>query len=88
MADSALLEKTDTDIVLDEELKEDDDAPDEEAHFYRKSDLDRNLFDGAAIVALCGHIKRGLAHPNADLPTCEDCKYLMENVVGSNLPKE
>jgi hypothetical protein len=73
-----LLEQTDTEIILDEELEEDPNAPDKERHAYSKEDLDANLFEGAVIQALCGHIKRGLAHPDSTLPACELCVALLE----------
>lgn len=72
-----------TGALLEEKVLESDTPPDEHRHYFRKDDLDRNLFDGAAIEALCGFVKEGLAHPDANLPVCEGCAWVYENVVGT-----
>lgn len=67
--------------ALEEELLASDTPPDEHRHYFRKDDLDRNLLDGAAIEALCGFVKEGLAHVDINLPVCESCHWIYENVV-------
>jgi hypothetical protein len=81
MADSELLERTDTgiELILEDEHKESPDEPDKHRHAYSKKALDANLFEGVPIKALCGHIKTGLAHPDkTDIPACEICLVLLE----------
>lgn len=68
--------ETTTEVVIEEEL--DPNEPDKFRHFFTKEDLDRNLFDGAAIQAICGYVKKGLAHPDTSLPICEKCKFIYE----------
>lgn len=66
--------------LLEEKTLESDTPPDEVKHYYKKDDLDRNLLLGEEIKALCGHIKKGLAHPGADLPACEECVKIWETL--------
>lgn len=69
--------------VIVEDIEEDVVDPDEPAkfkHYFLKSDLDRNLFDGAAIVAFCGFVKVGLAHPAADRPVCPACRDVYDEL--------
>ncbi len=72
-----------TGALLKEDLLTTDTPPDGHRHYFRKEDLDRNLLDGAAITALCGFVKEGLAHPDTSLPVCEGCHWVYENVVGT-----
>lgn len=49
------------------------------AHYVRKSDLDKAMFDGVAIQALCG--KKWV--PTKDykkFPVCPDCKKIWESL--------
>lgn len=71
MSDTSLIEQTLTS----------DTPPDEFRHYFKKDDLDRNLLDGVAIMAMCGFVKEGLAHPDTALPVCEKCKWIYENVM-------
>lgn len=64
-----------------EELLASDTPPDEHRHYFRKKDLDAQLFEGISITALCGFVKDGLAHPDPPgLPVCEDCKAVWEQM--------
>jgi hypothetical protein len=68
--------ETTTEVVIEEELDPND--PNKFRHLFTKEDLDRNLFDGVAIQAICGFVKRGLANPASTLPFCEKCKFIYE----------
>lgn len=68
------------DALLEEKILTGDTPPDTEKHYYKKRDLDLNLLEGVQIIALCGHIKVGLAHPGADLPSCEKCVKIWETM--------
>lgn len=49
------------------------------AHYVRKTDLERAIFDGVEIKALCGKMWR----PDKDYkkyPVCPDCKRLYEEL--------
>jgi hypothetical protein len=60
-----------------------DTPPDENQHHFRKVDLDKNLFDGVPITALCGFVKEGLARPDTEQPVCDSCHHIMETIVGT-----
>lgn len=71
------LERPDTVIVTEEQLDDESGF----RHYFSKDDLDKNLFEGTPITAICGFVKVGLANPPANLPTCPKCKFLYDNVV-------
>jgi hypothetical protein len=77
----------DAPIVLDE-TKNDPKDPSKVKHYFRKDQFDDNLFNGSPMVALCGYVKVGPPKDISNLPVCQECAELMENVVGSNLPPE
>jgi hypothetical protein len=71
MADSSVLE----DVKLDQ-VTEDGDH-DLFAHYAKKSDIERSMFDGVEITAMCGKKWR----PSRDFtqfPVCPECKEQYE----------
>lgn len=62
------LERTDTTITDDHELQ---------SHYARKKDIERSMFEGIEIVALCGKKWR----PSRDFtkhPVCGTCKEIWD----------
>lgn len=47
------------------------------AHYYSKKDLDRAMFDGVSITALCGKVDRPLRGIEGRT-VCPDCKEAWE----------
>lgn len=56
-------------------------------HYFRKSDIDKNLLEGTPMRALCGKIVAQQVDPQGRT-VCPTCKDLYENHVGSNLPPD
>lgn len=59
--------------------KTDLDESDGQRHFFRKEDMDRQLFEGVPITALCGYVREGLVNPASDAPVCKKCQWIYEN---------
>lgn len=74
MADSSLLE--DTRVVVNPTEPGDHDTF---SHYCRKADIERSMFEGVEITALCGKKWR----PSKDFakyPVCPDCKTAWEGL--------
>lgn len=80
---STLLEERHDTILVEETEPED---PSKVAHYFEKVQFDKHIFEGKPMVALCGYVKTDTPQDFTQLPVCEPCKFLMENVVGTNLP--
>lgn len=52
-------------------------------HYFYKSDIERNIFDGVPMVALCGKTVRVQVDPKGRT-VCPECQRMMDEVVGSN----
>ena len=82
MPDTLEATEVDLELIFDEESEEADNI----RHFFSKEDLDKQLFTGVAITALCGFVKTDLANPSAGGDVCPKCLWIYNNVVGTNLP--
>ncbi len=72
MTDTILDEKTDVRVT-------DDGDHDTFAHYADKRDIERSMFEGVEIVALCGKLWR----PSKDFakyPVCPTCKEVYESL--------
>lgn len=53
-------------------------------HYFRKADIEKNLFEGTPMKALCGKVVAQQVDPKGRT-ICPECQDWMDNVVGSNL---
>lgn len=72
---SDLLEKPR--IEIDEKLSVDDGDHDLFSHYCRKGDIERSMFDGVDITALCGKKWRP-SRDFAKFPVCQSCKEIYD----------
>lgn len=54
-------------------------------HYFRKADIEANLFEGKPMRALCGKVVAQQVDPFGRT-ICAECQEIMDTVVGRNLP--
>lgn len=75
---SDVLEKPDVDIKVDNSGDHD-----RFQHYFYKTDIERNIFEGIPMTALCGKTVSRQVDPKGRT-VCQECQRMMDEVVGSN----
>lgn len=52
-------------------------------HYFHKKDIERNIFEGVPMRALCGKVVAQQVDPQGRT-ICSECQDIYDNVVGSN----
>lgn len=74
-------------VNTDEKLKVTDNGDhDKFQHYFYKSSIERNIFEGTPMQALCGKIVEQQVDPQGKT-ICNECQVMMDEVVGSNRPE-